>query len=427
MSPEMLAIMQRSVDAIEMRLQTEITVEELAREAGFSRRQFEHVFRAATGMSVGRFVTRRRLLHALWAMSGGMRAVDAALAWGFDTHAGFYKAFRKEFGCAPSQYLRTRRAASPAPVHLQEEIVMDRNGLARVLKAWGLTEMPAPVYHANTGRCSEHTFTVSAGYLKVSRCPGEMRRQAELNHALAAQGLAARVIPTLAGEDVHTEDGAEFLLLAPASGQPVRAEAMLTCRDTARAVGVGLARLHAALRTCDPLLCVEEDCAATLREWAIPTARPVLKDAAWLTDYQARVTQLFPQLETQIIHRDPNPDNILMEGGRVTGFCDFELTRVMPRIFDLCYASTGMLSVAWQEEELRGQYFSATHALWQGYDSVAPLTDAEKSAMPDMAMAIQLICVAAFAGSEKLADVFRVNREMLAYLRENADKLAWRA
>lgn len=422
MAPEVMAIIQRSLDSIESRLRTEISVDELAAEACFSRRQFEHVFRAATGMSVGRYVTRRRLLHAVRAMHCGARAIDAALDWGFDTHAGFWKAFRREFGCSPSAWKRTHRAARPARVNLTEVTVMDREIIARALHAWGLEASPKPVYYANTGRASENTFAVDDRYyVKVSARPGEMRRQAALNRSL--DGLTARVIPTLAGEDVYVEAGVEFLLLEWLPGTPAQAEALLTDPAQATALGEGLARLHDALRRCDPLLCHAEDFAATLRDWAVPAVRAVLDDAPWMEQYLRRVERTFPLLPAQIIHRDPNPDNVLMQDGRVTGFLDFELTRVMPRIFDLCYAATGMLSVTWQEEALRPRFFEAVRTVWQGYDGLSPLTEAEKSALPDMVTAIQLTCVAAFAGSDQYKTQFETNRAMLTFVLAHQDQL----
>ena len=423
MSPEILDIIQRSLDTIDSRMRGELTVQELAAEAGFSLHHFEHVFKAVTGLSVGRYITRRRLLHAAFAMKSGMRAIDAALAWGFDTHAGFYKAFRREFGCAPSVYVKTHRASRPARVNLKEEGKMTDLGLiTRALAAWGMADAPVSrFYYANTGRCSDNTFAVGETHcLRASTRPGELARLAALQEAMAAQGLSAQVLPTLAGEKLARLEGTDFLLMERLPGAPVPSAELLKKPEAARALGEGLARLHAALRTCDPLLCQEEDLAATLRDWAIPTAREVLADTAWMDDFALRVETAFPKLPVQIIHRDPNPDNIFMADGRVTGFLDFELTRIMPRIFDLCYAATGILSTVWQEKALRPAFFDAARAIWQGYDSLSPLTEAEKAALPDMVLAIQLICVAAFAGSEKLRQLYDTNVEMLAFVKNEA-------
>lgn len=425
MSPEIMDIIQASLDEIEARLRTELSAQELADAAGFSLYHYYHVFEAVTGMSVGRYITHRRLLHAAWSMSQGKDATSAALEYGFDTHAGFYKAFRKEFGCAPSHYLRSHRAARPPRVNLKEEPKLtDMKTITRALAAWGMEQKPVShIYYTNTGHRSDNTFAVGAEhYIKVSSQPGEMQRQATLHRALMAQHLAAPLVPTPEGQDVYTMDSMAFLLMERAHGQPVDALAMLEQPASARALGEGLARLHAALQECDSLLCYAEDYTATLRDWAIPTAcTAMVPDATWLEDYLTRVVSVFPTLPAQIIHRDPNPDNILMQDGRVAGFLDFDLTRILPRIFDICYAATGILCDAWPHaaSEQRLRFFDVARAIWQGYNAVTPLTADEWAALPDMVLAIQLTCVAAFAGSDKLAQQFEVNQHMLQFIRTN--------
>ncbi len=427
MSPEILEIIQRSLDTIDQRIRTTITAQELADMAGFSLYHYYHVFEAVTGMSVGRYITHRRLLHAAWDMSRGKDATTAALEYGFDTHAGFYKAFRREFSCPPSRYSRSHRAARPVRLNLKEVPKMtDMKTIARALDAWGMADAPiSHIYYTNTGYRSDHTFAVGQEhYIKVSDKPGELARQAALQNALAAQGLAAPIIPTREGQQILHLEGMDFMLMQRSHGQPVDALFMLDHPAAAQAIGEGLARLHAALRTCDPLLIYQEDYAATMQHWAIPAARAsMVPDALWLEDFQSRIAASFPQLPTQIIHRDPNPDNLLMQEGRVTGFLDFDLTRILPRIFDICYAATGILCDSWEHAtpEQRMNFFAVAKAIWQGYHSISPLTDVEWQTLPDMVLAIQLTCVAAFAGSDTLVQQFEVNQKMLQFIRSHMD------
>ena len=428
MAPEIIEIIQASLDTIEDRLQTELDVRELADAAGFSLYHFYRVFEAAAGMSVGRYITHRRLLHALWSMKCGQDAAGAALTYGFDTYSGFYRAFRREFGCSPTGYLKSRCAARPSRVNLKEVPKMtDLKTVVRALEAWGMVdEKVSHIYYANTGNRSESAFSVGRNhYIRVSCRPGELKRQAALHRALSVRQLAAPVVPALSGADVLTMDDMDFLLMERVEGRPADAAAVLTHPETARAIGEGLARLHAALRECDPLLCYAEDYADTLRNWAIPAVRAAAADeTAWLDEYAARIEESFARLPAQIVHRDPNPDNLLMKDGRVVGFLDFDLTRILPRIFDLCYAATGILCDAWNRVEpgQRMGFFAAARAVWEGYDAVTPLTDEEWRALPDMVLAIQLTCVAAFAGSDRLAQLFEVNREMLRFIRKNMDR-----
>ena len=53
---------------------------------------------------------------------------------------------------------------------------------------------------------------------------------------------------------------------------------------------------------------------------------------------------LYDKLPKQLIHRDPNPSNILFDNGIVTGFIDFDLSEINIRLWDVCYCATGILS-----------------------------------------------------------------------------------
>lgn len=72
--------------------------------------------------------------------------------------------------------------------------------------------------------------------------------------------------------------------------------------------------------------------------------------------------KLYPLLPKQLIHRDPNPSNIIVDYGEITGFLDFELTERNVRIFDPCYAATAILSETYEDTSLerdKGSPFSA--------------------------------------------------------------------
>lgn len=102
-------IIQKSLDYIEDNLQTDITAEELAEEAGFSLFHYYRLFQQATGLPVMQYILRRRLLHGVYAMKRGMSRIDGALRYGFDTYAGFYRAFCREFGTTPTSQRRREK------------------------------------------------------------------------------------------------------------------------------------------------------------------------------------------------------------------------------------------------------------------------------------------------------------------------------
>ena len=115
------AMIQDSLDYIEENLQTEITAGELAEMAHISLFHYYRLFQQATGLPVMQYILRRRLLHGIYAIKEGSSKTDAALLYGFDTYAGFYKAFCREFGSTPSAFLKSCRAKRPHRIDLTKE------------------------------------------------------------------------------------------------------------------------------------------------------------------------------------------------------------------------------------------------------------------------------------------------------------------
>src|SRR4051794_34736340 len=95
---------QDSIDYAEEHLQDYLSIEQLASIAGFSPYHYYRVFHVYVGMPVMEYVRRRRLAHAAAELAHGRRIIDIALDYGFDTHNGFAKAFRKIYGCPPENY-----------------------------------------------------------------------------------------------------------------------------------------------------------------------------------------------------------------------------------------------------------------------------------------------------------------------------------
>jgi len=94
-----------ALEYIEENLKTDITAEELAKMANYSTYHYYRLFSSVMGSSVAGYILKRRLDHALAEIACGRRATDVVYEYGFDTYAGFYKAFVKMYGCSPKKYL----------------------------------------------------------------------------------------------------------------------------------------------------------------------------------------------------------------------------------------------------------------------------------------------------------------------------------
>ena len=103
---EILQEMLRYIDAnISDKMSGEkLSVEKLAARAGFSPYHFCRVFQWEVGCSLMEYVRNRRLAYAASELATGRRIVDIAVDYGFETHSGFSKAFRRYFNCSPENY-----------------------------------------------------------------------------------------------------------------------------------------------------------------------------------------------------------------------------------------------------------------------------------------------------------------------------------
>ena len=137
---ESMTIIQRSLDYIEENLQEELTAEALADMAGFSLFHYYRLFHRATGLPVMQYILRRRLLHGVYAMKQGSGKTDAALRFGFDTYAGFYKAFCREFDATPAAFLESSRAKRPYRIDItqEENMAVTHKKVTKILENWGL-------------------------------------------------------------------------------------------------------------------------------------------------------------------------------------------------------------------------------------------------------------------------------------------------
>ena len=123
------AMVQSVLDEIDKRITENIRADELARAANYSVYHFCRVFMALTGTPVMNYVTRRKLEFAQHDLSQGKRIIDVAVDYGFDTHAGFTKAFKKCFGYPPSLH-RLRIITKPPEKATIKSVKLRHGGIS---------------------------------------------------------------------------------------------------------------------------------------------------------------------------------------------------------------------------------------------------------------------------------------------------------
>lgn len=116
--------LQAALDYIDANITREMTAAQVAEAAGYSVYHFSRMFSRVTGTSLMSYVTWRRLQHALGDLARGDRVLDVALNYGFETHAGFTKAFVNRYGFPPS-LCRLRLSADP-PARMTVDMLTNR-------------------------------------------------------------------------------------------------------------------------------------------------------------------------------------------------------------------------------------------------------------------------------------------------------------
>lgn len=154
-----------------------------------------------------------------------------------------------------------------------------------------------------------------------------------------------------------------------------------------------------------------------MEQWNLP-----LPDEFYI-DYETNFSRLRNSLPRQIIHRNPNPTNILFSGNEVSGFIDFDISERNVRLFDACYCATGILSEAGKIADGYEKWPELLKGIIKGYDSICPLTKEEKQAVLYVIYCIQMIFIAWLKGRDEDKTIGVENRKMLVWIWENEDKL----
>lgn len=423
-------IIKSSLDYIEKNLKTDITAEELAMKANYSTFHYYRLFSSVLESSVSSYILKRRLDHALSEIAEERKAIDVVLEYGFDTYAGFYKAFTKMYGCSPKKYISIYKHHKPKKPEVA--IMYSEKDLRKVLENWHIeSDLPiGGIYIEDGSKVSGSVWTVGNDYILKTSDREKLMKNLKVTKALSKQGFASSLpMPTKTGAEYL--DGKElFVLTHSLKGSPLtKSDKFGNSRvDFGKKYGESIARLHKALREVqNEVLPDEVNLYKSITEWALPNVRQqnvqwsINLNEEFFTDYVDTFGKLFDRLPKQLIHRDPNPSNILFENGEVSGFIDFDLSEVNIRLWDACYCATGILSES--SDEAYAEWLEVLYGILHGYDSESKLTEEEKQAVFYVICSIQMICIAYFESREEFKQLAKTSRKMLMYIVNNKAKI----
>ena len=426
-----LTMIQKSIDYIEDNLKSEITAKELSNMAGFSLFHYYRLFQSSVGMPVMQYISRRKLLNALYDMHCGEKMITVALLYGFETQAGFYKAFVREFGYTPTELLNISRKRKPYRINLLkgEHIMVSHKKLKEILRNWGFEdEKITDIVYAESGNISESACYVGDNYvIKYSANLGKVQTHITLSQAIESVGLSsATPIKNTQGEYVVTNGDLYFYVTKRLVGKQLKASTMYLddYLPKARFIGEVIGQLSLALSKVDATV-NESNIYVSAREWAIPTlAEKINLPEEFIKRYEKEFGEIYELLPQQIIHRDPNPGNIILSDDN-WGILDFDLSEKNIRIFDPCYAATAILSESFENDNLDklSQWVVIYKNILYGYDKVAKLSDNEWKAIPFVMITNQFISTAWFSKQEKYKDIYEINKKMTEWMLENFESM----
>lgn len=423
-------IIKSSLDYIEQNLKTDIAAEELARMANYSIFHYYRLFSSVMESSVSSYILKRRLDHALSEIANGRKAIDVVLEYGFDTYAGFYKAFTKMYGCSPKKYLSIYQHHKPKKPEVA--IMYTEKDLRKVLENWDVESgLPiGDIYIMDGAKVSGSVWTVGDDYILETGDREKLMKNLKVAKALSKQGFVSS-LPVPAKTGAEYLDGRElFILTHSLNGSPLpKSDRFGNSRiDFGKKYGKSIAQLHKALREVQKEVMPDEiNLYKSIREWALPNVRQqnvqwsMGLDEEFFKDYIDTFGKLFDRLPKQLIHRNPNPSNILFEDGEVSGFIDFALSEANVRLWDPCYCTTGILSES--SDEAYEKWLDVLGGILHGYDNESKLTAEEKQAAFYVICSIQMICVAYFESREEFKQLAKTNRKMFTYIVNNKVKI----
>jgi len=253
-----------SIEYIKQNLKTTITAQDLSHIAGYSLWHFQRLFKKATGVPVAVYINKRRLDAALLEISTGRRAIDAALDYGFDTYAGFYKAFIRMYGNSPKKYITKK-----------EDIKMyTEKDLRDILTNWDIPQdlHILDIYVMDGALLSGNVWSIGEEYFLKIEDRDSLLKNINIAKALSAQGfMATTPVLTKSGEEYI--DGEQIAVLTHGiKGSPLTKDDRFgnDRYEFGTKYGKSIAKLHNAMAQIESDLKLDEqDLYTHVIEWAI--------------------------------------------------------------------------------------------------------------------------------------------------------------
>ena len=406
-------IIQYAIDYIDENITSDFDINDLCANSGYSFVHFNRLFSLHIGVTPKEYILRRKLLYAIYDMVNGEVKINVSLKYGFDTYAGFYKAFKREFGCSPSEFIKSYAGSKPHKINIlqEEQIMVSKTKVKKLLPYWNLENNEITnIINENTGRQNENAYYIGNDFvIKYSA-----------NLASVKKAILFSEIAKLAnGNDYLKSGDLYYIVVNRVKGKQLKCEEIFNDTHIAYTIGKNIAKLHNKLCHFNP----EYFYKANVYNECISNIGKVKKfvniSDEFINDYKNNFGKMINELPTQLIHRDINPSNMLFDHGDFKGFIDFDLIETNIRIFDICYCITSILSECFTQDIDNVKLLEILNNVIDGYNSINQLTEYEKQSISYVIYSIQIICIAYFSQYDKFAELTKTNIKMFKWLTKN--------
>lgn len=276
-----------------------------------------------------------------------------------------------------------------------------KDKISRILSQWELQD-------SVTRQIYDTTWQVGDNYiLKIYQDINMLERNQKILQILDEMGIP--VGQTVPAKDnklyvLDEDDSCAYFLCKKLPGSNL--VQIDNIREIALAMGEVIAKLHVAFRKCEHKIEFWDN---SLLDEMNGWVRENFEKDNWKYIHQSEyekiishLAEVYHELPVQLIHRDVHFGNFLFADGKFSGYIDFDLCQRNIRIFDLCYFLLGLLS---EEEKLQvseDEWFEFLRHVFQGYENILQLSEAEKKAVPYVMECIELLFVSYFDDADDL-------------------------
>lgn len=288
-----------------------------------------------------------------------------------------------------------------------------------VLQCWNLEAAVSPTTSPRVT-----TLQTSSGcfYLKTSESVESAERHLDLLEYLAGAGLPVpRYIPTVAERRYAVDAGTAYWLSRKLPGDHFQQFRGPTGRKQVERLATTLGELHGVLSRApnSGRFPVFRESAQQLLETLLARENPF--DVGRLQRLRGNVASV-AALPKQLIHRDFHRGNVLFTGEALSGLLDFDLVRQGPRLFDVCYCASGVLSESFREAGYAEYWLTLLERIFRAHGRVAGQATDKTSLAWSMLITIQLIFLKGCLESQAL-DAALMNQDMLFWYEDHRSEI----